>query len=58
MTAEKKETTRTSKKKKAVFSVNVKYGENLYRKGETLEVSETEFKTLEEAGIIQIGKGD
>ncbi|MFJ7971315.1 hypothetical protein [Psychrobacillus sp. NPDC096389] len=57
MATEKKETTRTTKKKRATFSVNVKYGENLYRKGESLEVSEKDYEELLSAGLVE-SKGD
>ncbi|UAW07808.1 hypothetical protein PVJ1_00074 [Psychrobacillus phage PVJ1] len=48
----------TSKKKKVVFNSNVKYGEELVKKGSEYEVSESEYEGLLEAGIIQTGKGD
>lgn len=58
MTAEKgkKETSKTPKKKRVVFEVNVKYGEHLYKRGEGLEVTSEEFETLLASGVI--GKGD
>ncbi|MDI2588052.1 hypothetical protein OR571_13235 [Psychrobacillus sp. NEAU-3TGS] len=57
MATEKKETTRTAKKKSVTFSVNVKYGSQPYRKGESLEVSEKEYEDLLSAGIVE-SKGD
>lgn len=57
MATEKKETTRTAKKKIATFSVNVKYGNHPYRKGESLEVSEKDYEDLLNAGLVE-SKGD
>ncbi|MFJ8099394.1 hypothetical protein [Lysinibacillus sp. NPDC096212] len=42
-----------AKKKKVTFITNTKYGENLYRVGEDLEVLETEFTELQEAHVIR-----
>lgn len=48
----------TAKKKKVVFNANVKYGEDLVKKGSEYEVSEVDYKGLVEAGVIQTGKGE
>lgn len=54
--AEEKEPKRASTKKvKVTFNKNVKFGKEIYKLGESIEVPEKDYTVLLEAGVIKVG---